>query len=95
MARRLGDTEYAQGFRFEWSDQRETGELCGWFFPDYPDGLPDRDHKMWIIAIPAKRGEEPSYFVQPGPGEDPGWPIPSLEMAAAYLTGWFNGRGEW
>lgn len=96
MTRTLGDIEYAQGFRFEWFEQRkENGALCGWFFQDDPDNDPERTYRMWIIEIPAERGQEAAYWVQPGPNENPGWPLPSLDMATAYLTGWFAGRGEW
>jgi hypothetical protein len=94
MARQLGDTEYVQSCRFEWFEQRPTGELCGWFFMDYPDSDPDVTHRLWITASMMPDGE-PSYFVQPGPGENPGWPLPSLEMAVGYLVGWFTGRHEW
>jgi hypothetical protein len=96
MARQLGDTEYVGSCRFEWFEQRPTGELCGWFFLHYPDSEPDVNHRLWIIESPPLTGEtEPSYFVQPGPAENPGWPLPSLEMAVGYLIGWFNGRNEW
>ncbi|MET9175746.1 hypothetical protein ABZX64_32625 [Streptomyces misionensis] len=96
MARTLGDTEHAQGFRFEWFERRkDNGALCGWFFPDDPEDGPDETHRLWITEIPAPPGEETAYFVQPGPEENPGWPLPSLDMAAAYLTGWFTGRDEW
>jgi hypothetical protein len=73
MARQLGDTEYVGSCRFEWSERRHTGELCGWFFLHYPDSEPDVEHRLWIIESPPLPGEfEPSYFVQPGPGENPG-----------------------
>ncbi|GAA3376773.1 hypothetical protein GCM10020367_49780 [Streptomyces sannanensis] len=96
MARTLGDTDYVQGCRFEWFDRRpDNGALCGWFFPDIPEEDPDGTKRLWITEIPTPDGERPSFFVQPGPGESPGRPLPSLEMAAGYLVGWFTGRDEW
>jgi hypothetical protein len=94
MARRLGDIEYTQGFRFEWSERRRTGELCGWFFPDTREDGPDESHRMWIIATSPYDGEA-SYFVQTGPGRPDGNVVASLEMAIGYLIGWFTGRNEW
>lgn len=94
MARKLGDIEYAQGFRFEWLDRRrDNGALCGWFFRPDPDDGTVGTERLWITEYPTRDGEPQNYFVQPAPGESPGYPLPSLDMATAYFAGWFTGRG--
>ncbi|WP_112466663.1 hypothetical protein [Streptomyces triticisoli] len=96
MARTLGDTKYAQGCRFEWFDRRpDNGTFCGWFFPDVPEDDPDGTKRLWITEILTPDGEPPSFFAQPGPGEPNGFVVPSPDMAAGYLAGWFIGREEW
>ncbi|WP_405544224.1 hypothetical protein OG590_17370 [Streptomyces goshikiensis] len=93
MARKLGDIEYAQGFRFEWSDRRrDNGALCGWFFRDDEEDDPNETERLWIMEFPTQDEETQNYWVQPGPGENPGYPLPSLDMATAYFAGWFTGR---
>lgn len=90
MARKLGDIEYAQGFRFEWSEQRrDNGALCGWFFREDPDDNTIGTERLWITEFPIRDGETQNYFVQSDRSGRGGYPMPSLDMATAYFAGWF------